>query len=378
MKVAFFTRFPEDVAAPRGGIETVTLALTKTFADVDDIELHVVTMEPGLKSLSISQQLGATIHRLPGSRCPQILDVLGGPGRKRLKRYLSRLDPDIVHFHETYGLGIGDLPMPYVVTIHGFDHANIPAERRPFAWLRAPLWRRVEERGLARLRHIISITPYVRNHITPLTNAQIYDIDNPIDASFFDVPRQEVRGRVLFAGWISQRKNPLGLVQAFAKMVEQGGDGTLHIAGEESEPAYAQKLRETIKDLRLTDRVHLLGRISPTDMRRQLSEASVFVLPSFQENSPMAIEEAMAVGIPVISTNLCGMPFMIREDETGYLTPPGDCQALAERLTRLSTDDALRSRMGQSAKEEALRRFHPATVVDKTKKVYEGILGGSN
>ncbi|MBU0718585.1 MAG: glycosyltransferase family 4 protein, partial [Planctomycetes bacterium] len=242
------------------------------------------------------------------------------------------------------------------------------------AWLRAPLWKRVERWGLARQKHIISITPYVRNLVEPLTDAHIYDIDNPIDPACFRIRRKEIPGRVFFAGWITPRKNPLGLIHAFAKVRNEGVDATLHLAGEESDPPYAESVRKAIDKYGLGDHVHMLGRVRTEDIRRELAAASVFVLPSRQENAPMAISESMAAGVPVIASNLCGMPFMVREGETGYLIDPDDHDMIAERIIRLLSDTGLRQQMGRQAAEDATRRFHPTSVASKTRAVYESVM----
>jgi len=377
VKVAMFSRFPQDRSAPRGGVEAVTLALVRAISRLDDLDLHVVTLERGRRQVEVARQDGATIHRLPGSRWPQMFDILAGPGRRRLKQYLRQLAPDVVHFHETYGLGIGELPMPCVFTIHGFDHANVRAEKGYLAWLRAPLWRRIQEWGLSRQRHIISITPYVKEYIRPLTQATIYDIDNPVDPACFAVEHREVPGRVFSAGWVTHRKNTLGLVMAFARVVRSGVDASLHVAGEQREPAYAEKVKETIGELGLTDHIVLLGRIGPDAIRKELGEASVFALPSRQENAPMAIAEAMAVGVPVISSNRCGMPYMVQEGETGFLVDPEDCGTLAARIRQMLTDKPLRAKMAGAARRVAESRFHSDSVARKTVEVYREIVSRS-
>jgi glycosyltransferase involved in cell wall biosynthesis len=370
MKVAIYSRLPVDIDSPRGGIETATTALVRALALTEDLDLHVVTLERNRTALGVTSWGKVTVHRLPGSRFPHALDILAGPGRWRLKRYLRRLRPDVVHFHEYHGLCIGSLPMPYVYTMHGFDHENIVAERDRMAWLRAPLWKWIESWGLARQRHVIAIAPYVHRAIRPLTRATIYDICNPLRPEFFDTARREIPGRVFFAGWISPRKNPLGLARAFAAVVSRGVRASLHIAGEEKEPQYARHLRETIIRLGIAGQTTLLGRIGQSAILGELSEASVFVLPSLQENAPMAIAEAMAMGVPVISSNRCGMSDMVRDGETGFLVDPEDCEALADRLAEVLADDARRAQMGQAARSLAESRYHPATVARQVAEVY--------
>jgi glycosyltransferase involved in cell wall biosynthesis len=374
MKVILVSRLPRDTSAPRGGVESVTLALTRALCELDDLEVHVVALDPASRTLLRTQLGRATVHRLPGSRVPQMLDVLGGPGRARLHRYLLGLRPDIVHFHETYGYGGPSLGLPVVFTIHGFDHANIPAERRRAGWLRAPLWKAVEAWGLRRQRHVIAITPYVREHLDGRTTATIHDIENPLDPAYFEIPRKTVPGRVLFAGWITPRKNPLALVNAIGLVRDDGVEAALHLAGEPSDAAYAETVRAAISRLGLADRVELLGRVSPERIRSELSAAAAFVLPSLQENAPMAISEALAAGVPVIASNLCGMPHMIVEGRTGYLVDPQDVRGIADRLVRLLKDDRLQREMGEAAHASALERFHPKAVAAKTRAVYEQVI----
>ena len=303
-----------------------------------------------------------------------------GPGRKRLIRYVMNLEPAVLHTHETNGLTLGGFPIPHVFTVHGFDHANLVADSARFAGVRSKLWRRVERRGLSRQRDIISISPYVRQMIEPLTQARIHEIDNPIDERFFDIVPCPEPGRVLCVGWLNERKNTLGAIEAFARVVRNGIDGTLVIAGQAKEAAYLEKMKACIGQNGLSDKVELLGHIDHDQLDKELARASVFLLPSRQENSPMAIAEAMAAGVPTIAANRCGMPYMIDEGKTGYLVDPESTEQIADRLSGLIADSELCWRMGQAGREVAKKRFHPHAVATKTRKVYEQIraetLGG--
>jgi len=370
LRVAMFSRFPRDPDCPRGGIESVTVTLARALGRRAEVDLHLLTLERAVKQVEVSQAGPVTVHRLPGGRCPQMMDIIAGPGHWRLKRHVNRLAADVVHSHESHGLCMGRLPVPHVFTLHGFDHANIPAEGRALQWLRSPLWRRIERWGLAHQTHIISITPYVRNAIQSLTGARIHDIDNPVCLPFFQIRRREVPGRVFFSGWISSRKNPLTVLRAVAKVIRRGVRVSVHLAGEEKDPAYARTVHEAIGELGISAQTVMLGRIPQSDIRRELAEAAAFVLPSLQENAPMAIAEAMAAGVPVISTSRCGMPYMIEDGQSGYLVEPDDVDGLAEKLTGLLAHDSLRRRMGARAGQVARARFHPDVVASKTFDVY--------
>jgi hypothetical protein len=84
VRVAVFTRYPQQVDRPHGGVEAVAVVLIRALARLDDLEVHVVTLESGRSTTEVTQDGQVTIHRLPGSRWPQIIDILAGPGRKRL------------------------------------------------------------------------------------------------------------------------------------------------------------------------------------------------------------------------------------------------------------------------------------------------------
>lgn len=377
MKVALFTRFPPTLNQPRGGVESVAVVLIRALAAMPDLEIHVVTLEKGRDSAVVESHGGATVHRLAGSRWPHIADVLGGPGRRRLMDYVLALQPDILHSHETHGLMLGNLPVPHVFTVHGFDTENLRADSARFANLRTRLWGLVEERGLARQRHIISISPYVRRMIAPLTHATIHDIDNPVDERFFAVTRAPQGQRILCVGWLNERKNTLGAIEAFALAVARGAVGTLVIAGQAMEQAYHQKVLDCIARHKLADQVELLGQIDHHRLMAELGKASVFLLPSRQENSPMAIAEAMAAGLPVIASNRCGMPFMVTENTTGFLIDPEDPEMIADRLVRLLQDPAAARQMGQAGRCLAEQRFNPRMVAERTRAVYQEIVNAS-
>ncbi|MEA3225484.1 MAG: glycosyltransferase family 4 protein, partial [Planctomycetota bacterium] len=296
MKIAVLSRYPSNFGRPKGGVESVTVVLVKALAQLDDMDVHVVTLEPKRTTTAVEQDGNVTVHRLPGSRWPQMLDILVGPGKKALVDYITELKPDVLHTHETYGLGLGSFLIPHVFTVHGFDHANLVADSAKFGRLRSRLWKHVERRGLAKQRHIISITPYVRQMIEPQTKASIYDIDNPVDGRFFKMERRPEPGRILCVGWINERKNTLGAIEAFASIVGSRAESKLVIAGESQEAEYFNRVKQSIDQHGISNRVELLGHISHVQLEKEMARASVFLLPSRQENSPMAIASAIAIG----------------------------------------------------------------------------------
>jgi glycosyltransferase involved in cell wall biosynthesis len=235
----------------------------------------------------------------------------------------------------------------------------------------------VEKRGLAEQKHIISITPYVRQMIEPLTKANIYDIDNPVDERFFKIKRKTESGRILCVGWINERKNTLGAVEAFANIVGCFPKAKLVIAGQAKEQNYFNRIKQCIEKHGIGDRIEFLGHIDHLRLADELSKACVFLLPSRQENSPMAIAESMAAGVPVIASNRCGMPYMITEGQNGFLVEPESIEQIADCLARLAGSPQLCQKMSQAGQKAATERFHPQAVARKTREVYERICANS-
>lgn len=369
MKVAVVTSFPRDPGRPVGGVEAVSVNLVRALGEIPELDVHVVTTDYSGAQAEESIWRGVTVHRLPHSGKPVLIDAIG-PGRRAVQDFLVKLNPDVVHAHDVYGLMVRDLPMPRVFTIHGFIHADTRLSGKRMAMLRGWLWRRVETAGWAAQPHIISISPYVRERLAGIARGVIHDIDNPIAPECFALDRREVPGTIFSAAVLTQRKNPLALVEALAVVRRAGIDAKLRLAGAPVEPQYVANLHRRIAQLGLQEHVALLGSISSAAVREELAQASVFALVSFEEGSPMGIEEAMAAGVPVLTSNRCGMPYMVRNGESGFLIDPHDTADIADRLIGMLGNPELRAAMSESSRAIARDRFHPATVARRTLDAY--------
>jgi glycosyltransferase involved in cell wall biosynthesis len=129
------------------------------------------------------------------------------------------------------------------------------------------------------------------------------------------------------------------------------------------------ELRAQIEQLDLQNRVALSGAKPQREVRRRLAAASVFVLPSVVDsaggidNLPTVIMEAMATALPVISTDIGGIPEMVVENETGFLVQPGDTGALARAVEKMIDDRQLAQRLGRGGYERAQHLFSIETNV---------------
>jgi glycosyltransferase involved in cell wall biosynthesis len=369
LKVAFVTSFPEDPHAPVGGVQAVSVCLVEALAGFDDLDIHVVTTGRSCASIRMEQWGKATIHRLPWAGGCTLRNAVG-PGRRQMQEYLTRVEPDVTHAHDTYGLMVKGMTVPRVFTIHGFIHGDTLVSGRGFAAPRSWLWRWFETAGWADQPHIISISPYVRERLRGIATGTIHDIDNPVSESFFHIARNERQGTIFSAAAIIPRKNPLALIDAVARLVLNGLDVELRLAGSLDDDIYVQRVSERIRQRGLAKRVSLLGEIGAEQIREELSAASAFALVSLEENAPVGIEEAMAAGVSVVTSNRCGMPYVVRDGESGFLVDPNDPLDIARRLRQLLANDSLRRSLGAKGRDIALDRFHPAKVAARTREVY--------
>jgi glycosyltransferase involved in cell wall biosynthesis len=350
-------------------VEAVSVNLVRGLARFQDLEIHVVTTDRTCKNPVRATWEGAVIHRLPWSEKKVLMHAVGY-GRREVQNYINKLSPDVIHAHDFYGIMVKGMLFPRIMTIHGFIYADTLKAERGLAWFRSLLWQRFEFSSWADHPHIVSISPYVRERLRNLTTATIHDIENPISETFFDVPRNEKKGVIFCAAVMCPRKNILGLVEAFSQIVSAGVDAELRVAGSSHDTEYERSVRAYIRFKKLEDRVSLLGPIGSEKIREELSRSSIFALTSLEEGAPLAVAEAMAVGVPVVASNCCGIPYMIREGETGFLVNPKDTDDIAGKMLILLKNDMLRARMGQKAQAHAREYYHPNRVAAKTRELY--------
>jgi len=159
------------------------------------------------------------------------------------------------------------------------------------------------------------------------------------------------------------------LLRALGEL-RRGGEATpwrLAVAGRGEEEG---ALRTLAREEGLDERVHLLGFRS--DVADVLAAGDVFVMPSRSEGLPLALVEAMSMGLPIIASDVGGIPEVVARDIEGLLVPPGDAHALAGALLGLWRDPAGRAALGSAAAERARRDFSVARMAEAYEAVYRG------
>jgi glycosyltransferase involved in cell wall biosynthesis len=380
MRVAILGDYPLDLNRMGGGVEAVVSYLASGLQKFQDLDLHVVTLREDIQQRDICEYGNLTVHYLPAAyRFGNV--TFFAVNRFRLLRELIAIEPDVIHAHVagTYAEVAYMTGLPTVLTPHGIRHHETELEDGWFSRLvRRPLVTREERAGVRGARHIIAISPYIQEEFSSLIRAAVYPIENPVAEGFFELQGHEEEGRILYVGRIDEGKSVHHLIQAMTHVRDRTPGVRLYLAGGVRGEAYWRMVCTMVDDLGLKDRVHFLGWLDEDHLFEEYERCAFLVLPSRQETAPMVIQQAMAAGKSVVATRVGGIPYLVDHGRTGLLVDYGDVEGLADAISQALSDGALRRRMGQAAREEALRRFKVADIARRTRQVYYTVLEESD
>ncbi len=378
MHIAIVTVFPKEAHSIDGGVAGVAKYLVDELIKQPDIKLTVIVPKSDTGEITCEGWGDFNVYRLgkqgPWSFLPgTVYDILAG--KRQLRSLLRQIDPDIVHFQGVTFLA-ANCEKPNILTIHGIAERDAMWDGR-WGLLRRLKWlllKLTEGYGRRRVPNIILISEYVRGFLPTKNKIRgSWLIENPVADSYFDIDRQFEPGRIFCCSRIRPLKNILGMIKAFALVAQQFPDSQLRIAGA-AETAYIEKCRKQVESEGLQDKVHFLGNISIRDVQLELSKANCLAAPSFQENAPLTIAEAMAAGVPVVAARVGGIPEMVEDGRTGLLVDPHDSDGIFEAVSKILSDQKLAQSMGKRAKEAAGGRFKALAVCEKTLQAYREVL----
>ena len=373
--------YPLHSGVVNGGIEAVTSALVPALAARDDIDNVTVLRFHSGEMPNRHHRAGpkidvyyvrgqARLRRLTGS----FLDVLAA------RRLAARLRPDVVHGQEIglYGDVATKCSPNSIVTVHGLAHVEMrmSASKAITDKLRVRMTERLVRRVLRRAKVVISISDYDSRELSQFVQGSRFAIANPVRSEFFSLaPSTPTPPRLLFAGVLSERKNILGLLRAFAQASAGLDDARLVIVGPQPDKAYALAVQRAVTDLGLDGHVDILGLVDDERLLAEIAAARAVALFSREETAPTIIAQAMAAGKPVVASRVGGVAEMVVDGETGFVVDSGDEAAMGHHIRALLGDQALCLRLGRCAHELAASRYASDAVAAKTVAAYRTIGG---
>jgi glycosyltransferase involved in cell wall biosynthesis len=292
---------------------------------------------------------------------------------RSVRRQLKKIHPDIVHGQGTErycALSAVCSGFPNVLTIHG-NMRLIAAlnHSRPFSfnWIAA----RLEGFTLPRTDGVVCITNYTRDAVKDLT-PRTWVLPNAVNREFFDVqaaPDPALPPVILCVGAVCFRKNQNDFIRALDPLASVK-KFTVVFLGQTDEGEYCRDFFELIQSRAWCEHQPFAGH---DRVQAQMRGATLLVLPTREDNCPMVVLEAMAAGVPVLASNVGGVPDLIEPEKTGLFCDPQRPESFAGGVARLLDDRELAARLARTAKDEAMKRYHPQTIARRHLEIYREV-----
>ena len=185
--------------------------------------------------------------------------------------------------------------------------------------------------------------------------------------SIADTSGYEKKNQILFSGTLYGGKGYKDLLRAFALISNRYPDWSVAFAGN----GELEQARTLAIELGISSQIELLGWVSGEAKHRVFCESKALCLPSYAEGFPMAVLDAWAYGLPVVTTPVGGIPDVAQDGVNMLLFEPGDVELLSNQLEKIMTDDKLRQSLSVESEKMALGPFALATVTGQLGDIYQ-------
>lgn len=386
-----------------GGIGTYVTLLAKELPD--DIEVHVITLKRGggpietpetkdiLERIEV-HYLGSAedfflynnqfqfnmLAKFKALKAQHRFDLLHANHAQMPDLFLRFLDPDT----------------PSLTTVHttidsqrmGTRRSRVPLRKlersEKMTFLMLPLLRTLERCYFSKCRHAIFVSEFIRR-----LYSKVYSmpgdwriVHNGVDTDMFRprprdecarrFPQLEGREVVLFSGRMIALKGIDMAIRSFS-LIQKETDALMVFAG----AGKMEPWKEMLEQLGVPrDRYLFLGGVPYLEMPYLYSMASAFMLPSYSESFPMTVLEAMSCQVPVIATDVGGIPEMIDSGRNGLLVQPGNPKNLSAALLKVLGDRKFGSRLACNARAKACEEMSSYKMASSTAEMYRRVLEG--
>jgi len=330
-------------------------------------DVHVITsMDCGLLEESIED--GFHIHRLKYPRIGLLLSA--GFFALATLRALKRINPDVVHAQGVYYSVAAYLfkrlrEKPYIIYFRGTG-----------LYMPHYIVKTILKLSVINAAEVLALTEHMRTTIEAKYKRDAIVIPNGVDTSRFSrlskkAARAELNIKegeqvVIFVGSLISVKGVEYLVEAKNTAIQHFPEARLLLVGDGEG---RQKLEALVTKLNLEKGVSFVGKVAYERVPGYLVASDLFVLPSLSEGFPNVVLEAMAAGLPVVTTNVRGLPEIVKDGENGFVVEPQNPRQLVEKIALLLDNNELRQKISANNKRKA-EQYSWEAVVDRLEKVY--------
>ncbi len=377
MRVLLF----HDVAGEIGGAETYAFRLLRTL----NVQGHPARLV-ALSSTPVEPRENTVVFPEPSGKLSRfLLKATFNPGVfLRLLREIDSFKPEVLHVHHNYKafsavlLAAALKGVPVVQTVHDYGficptiwhvkpHGNVCCERFGLTCVQSgcislfDYFKELAYRPMKRLmdKALVRIILCPSKALMECISAQgfnaifvPYFIDCQKKAGVGPSSREKT---VLYVGGLTAQKGVHVLLRAFALLLKKIPKAKLTIAGEGS---FRGELESLSRELKIESKVRFEGRVPNRLIGAQYSKAGVVAVPSlWVEQFGLAGVEAMSYAVPVVGSDIGGIPEWLDDGKTGFLTAPGDVKGLSEKLEKILSTPGLGRKMGNAGRKAALEKY---------------------
>jgi len=393
MKVAWLAPYPlgnlKQVIFSRPVVKYGTGTWLKNLAEElkrnENIDLHVICEAGNIKESQFFVENGINYHLIKNTvpflnkGFPYYFPIQELsyylPNYFRIKKILDTIIPDIVHAHGTensYALSALRSGYPAIISIQGVFKEIMKFNKPGF---RNSLKTLLEAKSIRKGHHFICRTNLDTSFVKSLnSDARIHIIHEAMNPVFFR-KKWEIKNEntLLYIGSLHERKGIMVLLKAIQHLKREIKDIHLFVIGRGNDD-YVTRLKNYCLSNDLKENVLFMGYQNAETISDYHLKSQVLVCPSFIENSPNCVAEAMVTGLPVIAANVGGIPSMITDGGTGFLVESNNVIALADKIYFLLSNLSAREKISKNSRVIARERHWPKNVADKTIDVYREVL----
>jgi glycosyltransferase involved in cell wall biosynthesis len=262
---------------------------------------------------------------------------------------------DVVHIFSASYWGFVLSPLPAILAARSFGKRVVLHYHSGEAPDHLARWGLLVHPWLRLVDEIVVPSEYLRD-VFARHGYQTRVIRNVVDTSRFVYrDRRPLRPTLLSTRNLEPHYGVDNTLMAFARVRARFPDATLTVAGAGSQEVRLRRLAASLGG----DGIRFVGRVEPEAMPRLYDEADIFVNSSVIDNQPVSVLEAFAAGLPVVSTSTGDLAALVRDGETGLITPPGDPDAMADAVVRLLDDHERAVTISRRARKEVERYTWP-------------------
>ncbi len=290
---------------------------------------------------------------------------------RTFKKIIKEGNYDIVHSHEYKtnlfaALYKKDSGYKFITTAHGYNPTSI----------REHIYYQLDRFSFKKADVIITPAKFFKDYLSEnfkVKKDKIKVIYNGIDVKEYSFNPHSMKKvpNILYLGRLSKEKNIPLLIYCVAKLRDDNIDVKLTIAGDGQEK---ERLESLISKLRLYGEIELTGFVERKNVGKIFSESDIFVLPSRTEVLPNVILEAMAVGIPIIASNVGGIPELIRDGIDGFLFESDNLVSLVQKIKTLIESPEAGGQFVRNARKRVEELFTFEKHINETVKTYKELV----